>query len=189
MRRSKMNQLKLSLLSFVSLVLIMPVFAQDSSDSWKEELKSQVQLFGHRNWIMIVDAAYPSQSKPAIKTIWTGESQLKVIKEALEATDQAAHISSVVFLDKEIDFILEKDAKGIDEYRTQLMKLLEGKPITKKLHEELIADIDSAADTFHVLVLKTNSTIPYTSVFLRLECGYWNPEQETILREIMKNEN
>jgi hypothetical protein len=34
-------------------------------------------------------------------------------------------------------------------------------------------------------VLKTRMTIPYTSVFLRLDCGYWSDEQEKRLREKM----
>jgi hypothetical protein len=180
-----MSQSKVLFLSFLSLVIVIPLFAQDSSEDWKEELTSQVLLFGHRNWIMIVDAAYPSQSKPAIRTILTGESQLDVVQAALEAVDQASHIRPVVFLDSEIDFITEKDARGIDTYRTQLMKLLEGQPVTKMLHEDLIAIIDDAANTFSILVLKTNMTIPYTSVFIRLDCGYWDAEQESMLRERM----
>jgi hypothetical protein len=39
--------------------------------------------------------------------------------------------------------------------------------------------------TFHVLVLKTNMKIPYMSVFIRLECGYWSAEAEKRLREKM----
>jgi hypothetical protein len=181
-----MGQLKLYLLPFAVLVLVMPLFAQDPTEAWKEELNSQVQLFGHRNWIMIVDAAYPSLGKPAIKTILTGESQLTVVREVLKAVYQAPHISPQVFLDKEMDFVTEADAGGIDSYRNQLMKLLEGQPIEKMLHEDLIAIIDDSANTFNILVLKTNMTIPYTSVFIRLDCGYWNPEQENVLRGRMK---
>jgi len=33
--------------------------------------------------------------------------------------------------------------------------------------------------------LKTNMTIPYTSVFFELDCGYWHPGAEERLREAM----
>ena len=42
-----------------------------------------------------------------------------------------------------------------------------------------------AGKTFHVLLLKTNHTQPYTSVFLQLECGYWSPKAEKELRTAM----
>jgi hypothetical protein len=32
------------------------------------------------------------------------------------------------------------------------------------------------------LIIKTELTIPYTSVFFELECGYWNAEAEERLR-------
>jgi hypothetical protein len=35
-------------------------------------------------------------------------------------------------------------------------------------------------------VLKTNMTLPYTSVFIELDCGYWSPEAEARLRAAME---
>ena len=137
--------------------------------------------------ILVVDAAYPFQSKPAIKTIATGEKQLDVVNEVLKAVENAPHIYPEVFLDKEIDFVLEKQAKGIEAYKKELNQLLKGKSVTKELHEELIATIDEAAKTFNILILKTDLAIPYTSVFIRLDCGYWNGDQENEMRERMKS--
>jgi len=53
-------------------------------------------------------------------------------------------------------------------------------------HEQIISKLDEAGKTFHILVLKTRMTIPYTSVFLRLDCGYWSDDQEKHLREKMQ---
>jgi hypothetical protein len=60
---------------------------------------------------------------------------------------------------------------------------LETKPV---LHEELIARLDQVAKTFRILMIKTNLTLPYTSVFMELDCGYWSPESEANMREAMK---
>lgn len=164
---------------------IFSVFAQETKQDWRQELKEQLPLLGHRNWILVVDAAYPLQSKPAIKTIATGESQLTVVKEVLAAIEEAPHVYPEVFLDKEIDFVPEADAKGIEAYKEELNSLLYGKHVTKELHEQLIANIDEAAKVFNILVLKTDLTLPYTSVFFRLECGYWDAGKEKMMRELI----
>jgi hypothetical protein len=36
-------------------------------------------------------------------------------------------------------------------------------------------------------IIKTNITIPYTSVFFQLEFGYWNTEAEENLRKELSN--
>jgi len=41
--------------------------------NWEEILKDRLQLFGHRNWLVIADSAYPAQSRPAIETIVADE--------------------------------------------------------------------------------------------------------------------
>jgi hypothetical protein len=67
-------------------------------------------------------------------------------------------------------------------YRTGLDRLLMGTVVERTPHEAIIRDLDRAGSLVHVLVLKTNLTLPYTSVFLRLECGYWTPQAEARLR-------
>ena len=77
----------------------------------------------------------------------------------------------------------EKDAPGIQAYREELTKALGELPVTSLLHEQIIAKLDEAGKTFHILVLKTNLTLPYTSVFFQLQCGYWTAEAEANLEE------
>jgi hypothetical protein len=47
--------------------------------------------------------------------------------------------------------------------------------------------LDRAAGLFRVLIVKTNMTIPYTSVFLELDCAYWNADAEKRLRSAIKS--
>lgn len=91
-------------------------------------------------------------------------------------------VKTTIFVDKEMPFVPEKDAKGIETYRTNLTKLLEAKAVNTMLHEDIIRELDSSAKVFDVLIIKTNLTIPYTSVFFQLDCGYWNAEAEQNLR-------
>lgn len=153
-----------------------------ASENWKTEVENTIQLFGHRNWIVVADGAYPKQSNPAIKTITVDANQLEVVQFVQESIEKTAHVQANIFVDKEMAFVSEKDAKGIENYRLELNKILNTKNLNTKLHEEIIGDLDKSAELFDVLIIKTKLAIPYTSVFFRLECGYWNAEAEQNLR-------
>jgi len=47
-------------------------------------------LYGHRNWIVVADSAYPAQSKSGIQTIASGEDQIPVVQKVLDAIVAAA---------------------------------------------------------------------------------------------------
>lgn len=77
------------------------------------EVEKTIQLFGHRNWIVVADAAYPKKSNLAIKTITVDTNQLEVVQFVNEAIKKSSHVQANIFLDKEMSFVAEKDAKGI----------------------------------------------------------------------------
>jgi len=151
-------------------------------NDWKSEVERSLKLFGHRNWIVIADAAYPQQSNQAIKTLAIDASQLEAVDFVKQLIEKAEHVNANIFVDQELAFVSEQDAKGIETYRAQLNKILEGKSVNAMLHEDIIRELDESAKLFNVLVIKTDLTIPYTSVFFRLDCGYWNAEAEENLR-------
>jgi len=160
--------------------------AEEKISSWQQALNQAVPLMGHRNWIVVVDSAYPLQTREGIKTVATGSSQTTVVQAVLDAVSRAPHVRPIVFLDKELDYVPEQDAPGIGAYRRELRKILGETAVKQRLHEEIINELDQAARTFSVLVLKTTMTLPYTSVFVRLNCGYWSDAAESRLRERMK---
>lgn len=152
---------------------------------WEQQLDEILPNYGHRNWIIVADMAYPEQSKEGITTIYTGENQTEIVKKVFDKINLIPHVKANVYLDKELDFVNERYAKGIERYRNEL-KLLIGKEAQKIKHEDLIAKLDNASKMFNVLILKTDMVLPYTSVFFELECGYWNSEAENDMRERMK---
>lgn len=153
-----------------------------SSENWKTEIENTIKLYGHRNWIVVADGAYPKQSNPAIKTITVDASQLEVVQFVNEIIKKSSHVRANIFVDKEMAFVAEKDAKGIEKYRKELNSILNKKDLKTQLHEEIIKELDNSAKLFDVLIIKTNLSIPYTSVFFQLDCGYWNAEAENNLR-------
>ena len=159
--------------------------AKSEVQDWKMEVEKILKLFGHRNWIVIADGAYPQQSNQGIKTIAIDANQLEAVEFVNQLIEKAKHVDANIFVDKEMAFIPEKEAKGIETYRTKLNKVLEGKPVKTMLHEDIIRELDASAKLFNVLVIKTDLSIPYTSVFFQLECGYWSVEAEENLRKAL----
>jgi RbsD/FucU transport protein family protein len=158
--------------------------AQDRND-WRARLNEELPLLGHRNWIAVVDSAYPLQTSAGIETVNTDADHLEVVNAVLDQLAKAKHVRPVIFTDAELKFVPESDAAGVTAYRKALAKVL-GKTEAQPLpHEEIISKLDEAGKTFHILVLKTRMTIPYTSVFIRLECGYWSADAEKRLRGMM----
>lgn len=155
------------------------------AEQWKVELEKRLPLFGHRNWIVVADAAYPAQSSPGIETIVTNADQHDVVRTVAEKISASAHIRANVYTDAELEHVAEKDAPGIADYRRKLQTLLQGKHIQPLEHEQVIRKLDAGARLFRVLILKTHMTIPYTSVFFELDCGYWNAEAEARMRAAM----
>jgi len=156
---------------------------------WKETLKDRLPLYGHRNWLVIADSAYPAQSRRAIETIVVDEEQVTVLEETLAILGGCKHIEPNIYTDEELNFIGDDDAPGISSYRQKLGALLKGHQVRTLPHEEIISTLDRVGEKFRVLLIKTNMRIPYTSVFLELECGYWNPDAEKRLRISMRSKN
>jgi hypothetical protein len=150
---------------------------------WEEQFTALLPLYGHRNWIVVADSAYPAQTRAGIETVVAGEDQVSVLGKVAAAIRSSRHIRADVYLDEELSFVPEGEAPGVANYREALNGLLANCVVRRLSHEEIISKLDHAAQLFRVLIIKTDMTIPYTSVFFELDCGYWSAEAEQRLRE------
>ena len=89
-------------------------------------------------------------------------------------------------MDAELPFVPDEDAPGVSRYRAEVGDLLRAFRVESLPHEEIIAKVDESSKLFHVLVLKTKMVIPYTSVFIRLNCRYWSDDAEKRMRAKMR---
>lgn len=169
--------------------LILPIFASSKDFSaqgnWEQTLSQRLPLYGHRNWIVIADSAYPDQSREGIETVMANADQLTVLREVLGLISHSRHVRPVVYTDSELRFVTDAEAPGISAFRLSLSKLLAGQSPESMLHEQIISKLDEAAHIFRILIIKTNSTLPYTSVFVQLKAAYWGDEAEQKLRANM----
>jgi L-fucose mutarotase/ribose pyranase (RbsD/FucU family) len=181
-----MNPGKL-IFSVVTLVMMggMMANAQTPAADWQTRVGQVMPLMGHRNWVMIVDSAYPLQSSAGVETIETNADQIEVLKKVLSVIDGSIQVRPIVYMDAELPFVPEKDAPGVTAYRQSIKTVLAGQKITSLPHEQIIAKVDEVGKTFHIIVLKTTMTVPYTSIFLQLNCKYWSDEAEAQMRKAM----
>jgi D-ribose pyranose/furanose isomerase RbsD len=166
------------------------ITTSQSSDTEKEEpwqamLDEELPLLGHRNWILVVDKSFPEQSSAGMKYFYVDQGLLPTLKQVLETVEASTHVRPVIYRDRELSYITEQQVPGIEKFREQSGELLEGRAVNTLLHDEVFSMLDQSADLFRVLVIKTSGTMPYTSVFLQLDCAYWNADQESSLREAM----
>lgn len=171
-------------LAIAILLLTLPAIAQTAD--WKTKLAGTLPLLGHRNWILVVDSAYPLQTSPGIETIETGAGELEVVQSVLEAVNHSPHVRPDILMDAELPFVPDQDAPGASAYRREIDAILRPYKVESVPHEKIIARIDEAGKTFRILVLKTSMTVPYSSVFIRLNCRYWSDDAEARLRAKMK---
>lgn len=177
----------------VVLIILLPACNPDTGsdpgltgNGWKQVLEQDLQLLGHRNWVLVVDKAFPEQSSTGMKYIYADEELLPILEYVLDRVEKSTHVRPVIYRDKELSYITEDQVPGIGAFRSELESILEGRTVQTLLHDEVFAMLDRSSSLFRILVIKSSGTIPYTSVFMQLDCSYWGPEQEKELRVTME---
>jgi D-ribose pyranose/furanose isomerase RbsD len=184
-----MKTINLSMLIFGILFMIMACNGskQEKKEvSWKSDFHNELNFLGHRNWILVVDKAFPEQTSSGMKYLYSNEELLPTLQYVQTQIESTTHVRPIIFRDKELSFITEQQVKGVSNYRLESEKLFKGRNTKYLLHEEVFEQLDKSSSLFKVLVIKTNGTMPYSSVFIQLDCGYWDAERESVLRNKMK---
>ena len=158
------------------------------SKSWKSTLTEDLPRLGHRNFVVVADSAYPLQSAPGIKTVYADANHIEVLKHVLAEVQAAPHVNPIVYMDAELKSIQEGDAPGISAIRSQLKDAVKGTDVNELPHMKIIKKLDESSKLFNVLLFKTDLTLPYTSVFIELDCGYWDADKEARLRKALEKE-
>jgi hypothetical protein len=156
-----------------------------ADSNWQKVLVERIPEYGHRNWIVVADSAYPAQAKQGIETVLADADQLHVVQFVMATLAKSKHVAPIIHTDRELKYLDDSVAPGIQAYRDQLFGLFKGANVLAEPHERIIQTLDQVSQTFRVLIIKTNMTLPYTSVFLQLDCAYWGADAEKGLRARM----
>jgi len=146
--------------------------SQDSYLNWKDVVQSRLHLYGHRNWIVVADSAFPVYADPGIETISADDDLPTVLHYVAAAISSSHHVRATVFLDRELQFVDDHDYPGASDLKHLILSSFTAEQVSSLPHAEILSKLDEAGKTFRILFIKTSATIPYTSVFMRLDCGY-----------------
>jgi hypothetical protein len=174
-----------SSLALIAAIMLAAPPLLCAQSNWQSRVMQEMPLMGHRNWILIVDSAYPLQSSPGVETIDTNASHLDVLRYVLGAVNNSIHVRPLIYMDAELPYVPDDDSPGASAYREQVKQILGDYKIESIPHDRVINQIDDTSKEFHILVLKTTMAIPYSSVFIRLDCKYWSEDAEKRMRARM----
>ena len=161
---------------------------KQNGKTWQEEFGAILPLLGHRNWILVVDKAFPLQTADGMTCIDSQESLPDALQKVLGEVTKATHIKPLVYLDKELKYMTDELCAGADSLKATIDNSVREagvENVSVILHDEIFAKLDAASKLFAVVVIKTECLVPYSSVFIELDCGYWNADKEKQLRELV----
>jgi D-ribose pyranose/furanose isomerase RbsD len=190
MKTSKLRLLCTTLfLLFLAGTLLGPAAPNPTAPDWQSILQQRLPLYGHRNWIVVSDAAFPAYSQNGIETIVVNQDLPSVLNYVAKAIASSKHVRAAAFVDQELQFVEERDYPGVTLLREEINHAFGKSNLSSIPHAEALSKIDDAGKTFRVLFIKTNTTIPYTSVFLRLDCGYMTDEIDAKIKSAVASTN
>jgi hypothetical protein len=161
----------------------MAITKEARSGQWLTKVEEELPRMGHGNWIVIADSAYPLRVSEGVETVSTNAEPLNVLDSVLSSLQGQGHIRPIVYLDIELQFLSEPEASGADAFRESLARRLDGLSVHSRPHEQSMCWLDDAEMALGVLVLKTRGTIPYSSIFLQMDCKYWSEDSELALQQ------
>jgi D-ribose pyranose/furanose isomerase RbsD len=162
-------------------------FAPSGSD-WKGAVATQVNQLGYRNWIVVCEASFPAHSRPGVRQVSAPVEIPEAVDFVLQSMEQTEHVRPRIYLPREMRSVENDYAPGVDELRKQIINSLHAHETTELDHQALLTLLEDANRSFDVLVIRTNTALPYSSVFMELQPGYWDSDSEQHLREKMQRD-
>jgi hypothetical protein len=154
-----------------------------TTPTWLNTVDNEVHKLGAFNWVIVAEPSFPALSRSGVTTITTPVSTTEALNGVLQSIDSHSHVTPIIHLIREASAVTEHDTPGIDDYRIKLEQVLNGRETLTLTNNTLNLLITDARKNYRILVIKTATSLPYTSVFLELESGYWDGESETALRK------
>ena len=156
--------------------------------AWNKKFTSRLPEMGKNNWIVISDAAYPAERADGIETIATNKPLTSVLDYVLSSMDKAGHAGATAWISAELEKIPDRDAIGIEDIYQEIWRQLNEAKITTKtaLEQDILKMVETQGADYRILVLKSNTRLPYTTVYLQLDCRYWDETREKRLRDAIR---
>jgi len=158
------------------------------NNTWQAAVDRQAGQLGYRNWIVIAEASFPAHSRAGVRQVIADVDAPAALDYVLYTLEQRENVRPQIYLPREMRSVENDFAPGIEDYRKILKNSLHGHETTEIDQQSLITLMEDANRSFDVLVIRTNTALPYSSIFLELKPGYWDVDSENRLRERIDRE-
>ena len=162
------------------------IFPRQST--WKDAVNRQVSQLGYRNWVIVAEASFPAHNRPVFRQVTADVDVPVAVDYVLNSLERTQHVRPRVYLPREQRSVENDFAPGIDEMRKKIRASLHGHESTELEQQSLLTLLEDASRSFDVLVIRTHTALPYSSVFLELQPGYWDADSESRLRDRIREE-
>lgn len=160
-----------------------------ASKPWTGSLRHELSYLGARNWVVIAEAAYPIQSRRGLRVLQLDADIPEVLDGVERLIEEKHHVKPRVYVSAELESVPYDYAPGVKNYKKTLNEALHGRETVSLDHSMLRRLLGDATKSYRVLVIKTRTAIPYSSVYIELGSGYWDAESEAALRTSMEKKH
>jgi hypothetical protein len=157
-------------------------------NTWKIAVDRQTDQLGYRNWIVVAEASFPAHNRPGVRQIAAPVEVSEALDYVLHSLERTENLRPNIYLTRELRSVENDFAPGIDQVREHIQTALHGHEPTELEQQSLLTLLEDANRSFDVLVIRTRSALPYASVFIELQPGYWDSSSESRLRERIQHE-
>lgn len=175
-------------LVLVTAVMSLGCAGMQENSNWEAAVQRQTGQLGYRNWIVIAEASFPAHNRPGIRQVNAPVAIPQALDYVLRTLEETENVRPQIYVPRELRSVENDFAPGMDEFRKNLQVAMHGHETTELDQQSLLTLLEDAGRSFDVLVIRTPTALPYSSVFLELQPGYWDVDSETRLRERIDKE-
>lgn len=154
---------------------------------WAGVVSREIDALGIRNWIIIAESSFPMVSRRGVRTVVVDAEIPELVDFVVNDLERSENVTPSFNTARELPFVDNDRAPGIDQFRQELKTALHGHPVRELDHRSLSLLAHSEASRFAVLVLKSRTSLPYSNVFIELDSGYWDRDSEDELRDDIRS--
>lgn len=176
----------LRLLGFIFPLLLFGCASEsDNARPWKSAVRKELAYLGANNWIVVAEAAFPVQSRRGLRVINIDAEIPDLVDGIEQVIEEKHHVKPRIYVTSEIGHVKYDYAPGVKQYREELVTALHGREKISLDNDMLMRMLNDTTKTYRVLVIKSRTALPYSSVFMELGSGYWDADSESVLRNDM----
>ena len=132
-------------------------------------LVSEIEILQKGSWIVIADQAFPLHSRRGVRTLIVDQKAPEILNGVIKSLAKRENLSPIFHTTKELTFVENDAAPGINYYRNKIDHLLQGHELRQYLSAHLSVLLSDNSKTAPVLVIKTKTDYPYSAIYIELE--------------------